>query len=243
MTVLSQDRAGRGEKSWRIKQFVLLSGTIAYALGAAFLTATGKVVPAQNALALFFIGQFTRKVDASAADTVCEVDLLREVSLFRYPNATAGDAVQATDVGKFAFFLDDQTVQITPNAKLAGRVWEATANYVLVEHFEASPGDAGMVGVLPAYAANDSIPTSLVNGAAYDVPVTAAASTITLPAAAPDGTSVHFAADGTKNAHTVTYRDATGPTALTTALVASKRHLVVATKVAGKWVANAYVSP
>ena len=92
---------------------------------------------------------------------------------------------------------------------------------------------------------NDSIlpAAGVIPHAVYDVPTTGAASTITLPASSIEGATIQFVADGTKNAHTVTYRDATGPTALTTALLASKRHLVVATYLGGKWFANAYVSP
>jgi hypothetical protein len=75
------------------------------------------------------------------------------------------------------------------------------------------------------------------------VPATGAASTVTLPAAALDGTSASFVADGTANAHTVQYRDATGVVNLTAALTAAKRHLVIVEKVGGKWFANAYVSP
>jgi hypothetical protein len=80
-------------------------------------------------------------------------------------------------------------------------------------------------------------------GAIYDIPTTAGASTVTLPANALEGTEVTFVADGTKNGHTVQYRDATGPTNLTTALTLSKRHLVRCAFLNGKWVANAYVAP
>lgn len=109
------------------------------------------------------------------------------------------------------------------------------------------PGDAATplagVATLPAYVGNDSAPTVIVPAAVYDVPATGAASTITLPAAPPDGSRAVFLADGTKNAHTVQYRDATGPTNLTTALTASKRHEVLVYALGGKWFANAYVSP
>lgn len=98
-------------------------------------------------------------------------------------------------------------------------------------------------GAALAYVANAATPASLVHDTTYDVPTTAAASTIALPAATADGTVVRFLADGTKNGHTVQYLDATGSVALTTALLASKRHLVVASKLGGKWFANAYVSP
>ena len=94
------------------------------------------------------------------------------------------------------------------------------------------------------FAMNDAAPATLVHEATYKVPTTGAASTVTLPAAATVGTRCHFIADGALNGHTVTYRDATGPTSLTTALTASKRHMVTAIKLdATHWVCNAYVSP
>lgn len=241
---------GRYEASWRCQTFTLLSGTTAWQEGAAFLTAAGKVVPAQHAAALYFLGRFTRDVDAAGvapADKPVEVDLLREVRLFRYANATAGDAIQATDVMKMAYFADDNTVQITPNAKRAGRIWKVDSRGILIEHLSASPVDGSAFvaasNALGAFAGNDLAPAGLSSDAIYDIPATAGASTVTLPAAAADGTSVQFVADGTKNGHTVQYRDATGPVNLTTALVASKRHLVIATKRDGKWFANAYVAP
>jgi len=91
---------------------------------------------------------------------------------------------------------------------------------------------------------NDSVIASdPASGLIYDIPTTAAASTVTLPAAAAEGTILYFVADGTKNGHTVQYRDATGPVNLTTALTASKRHQVTAIYLNAKWTANAYVSP
>lgn len=244
MTAAVESRTAR-EAKWKHRTFTLLSGTKAFARCAAFLTATGKVVPAQNAAAVLYIGLFDEDVDATAADAPVGVDLLEEVTLLRFVNATAGDAIAATDVGKLCYFLDDQTVQITPTPRLAGRVWEVSAAGVMVEKLPVDVLGVAPAPALPAYVANDSVPTSaqIVNGGIYDVPATGAASTITLPAGAPDGTSIQFAADGTKNGHTVQYRDATGPTNLTAALTASKRHLVVATKLGGKWFANADVSP
>jgi hypothetical protein len=101
------------------------------------------------------------------------------------------------------------------------------------------------VGTMPQYVANNCALTVgvIVHDAIYDVPATSAASTVTLPVDAPDATRVTFAANGTKNAHTVQYRDSSGPTNITTALTASKRHLVIAQKLGGMWFANAYVSP
>ena len=101
------------------------------------------------------------------------------------------------------------------------------------------------VGTMPGQVGNDFILTAagVIQNAVYDLPATAAASTVTLPAAAPDGTKITVVADGTKNGHTVQYRDATGPTNLTTALLASKRHLAVCEKMLGKWFVNVYVAP
>jgi streptogramin lyase len=95
----------------------------------------------------------------------------------------------------------------------------------------------------PAFVSNDCAPAVLQHDCIYDVPSTGAASTVTLPAGADDGTRVFFAADGTKNAHTVQYRDATGPTDLTAALTASKRHLACCVKENGKWFVHSSVSP
>lgn len=94
---------------------------------------------------------------------------------------------------------------------------------------------------LPAFAAGDSAPASIVHMGVYDVPATAANSTISLPAAAPDGTVCFIHADGTKNGHTLTVRDVT--TAISAASTASKRVAIVAFKADGKWTCTMTVGP
>jgi hypothetical protein len=249
MTALAAEKT-RKREVWKYKQFTLASGTKAYKGGLACIdksSATStKVVPGTPSSTLVAIGVFRETVDATSAAALVDVDLLTEIEIEWWANGTSTDAVAATDIGKDAYVLDDQTVSILSGGhSLAGRIWayDSVKNLVAVQKTGAS-GD----GLLPqptliAYVSNDSIPTTIVNRGIYDVPTTGAASTVTLPAAAPDGTIAYFAADGTKNGHTVQYRDATGPTNLTTALTASKRHLVVASKLGGKWFANAYVSP
>lgn len=232
--------------TWKKKAYTLTSGKKAYKHARAGLNlATREVVPMESAAGLLSLGSFTDEVDATLAAKQVGVEYDRELKLEWFANATAGDAVLAADVGKWCFFLDDQTVTITPSGRSkAGRVHAVDASKgVLVEvGMEMAPVllEQPAVG---SYTANDYAPASVTSGAVYDVPTTGAASTITLPAAAQDGTIVHFAADGTKNGHTVQYRDATGPVNLTTALTASKRHLVVCVKRDGKWIANAYVAP
>lgn len=96
---------------------------------------------------------------------------------------------------------------------------------------------------LPPHVANDIIPPAIVSGAIYDIPALDAGSTITLPAAALDGTYCYIRGDGVKNDQTIQIRDATGPTNLTAAVGANKRLLALCVKIGGAWYANIHVSP
>lgn len=228
------------------KQFTLKSGSIAYkGARAAIDLATGKVVPASASALQFTIGIFDEYVDASSADKLVNVNFEKEILASWWVNGATTDACAATDIGKPAYSLDDQTVSINPSGKsLAGTIYgfDSTKG-VLVAKVEHTPNPFAKVIALAAFAAGDVAPASLEHGAIYDVNTTAANSTVTLPAAAKDGTIVYFAADGTKNGHTVQYRDATGPVNITAALTASKRHLVMCAKQGGLWFATALVSP
>lgn len=210
---------------------------------------TNAVVAASN---LIFLGEFTGNVKGNPVGkfvgdgtTRVEVDLEEELLLVYFTNGTGGDAIGATNFLQKAYGLDDATASILPAGKpLLGTIWDIDANG-RIGVLKANAATAGLAATptLAAFAAGALAPATLQNGAVYDVPLTAAASTITLPAAAPDGTEVEFSADGTKNGNTVQYVDATGPVNLTTALTASKRHLVRCVKLNGTWRANAYVGP
>lgn len=239
------------EERWNYKQFTGASGNIFYPGAAVGLDlSTQKIEPMHSAEDdLWFLGHVAEDlyVDATSADKNVNVRLLKEVVGFRYVNATAGDAVASTDVGKLCYFADDQTVAITSQGKCqAGRVWNVSSTLgVLVEKLESAQLDRLLVeSAAVAFTANDlALASNPRPGQVIDIPATGAASTVTLPATAIEGTELVFVADGTKNGHTVTYRDATGPTNLTTALTASKRHRVVATYLNGGWTASAYISP
>jgi hypothetical protein len=240
----------RPTHDFRLIELTLTSGTKSFRGARAVLNpATGKVLPAaEDQAGMIALGIFVRDVDATLADKPVTVDLEMEVRVAFFQNATSTDAVLATDVGKLAYHVDDQTVGVLSAGRtVAGRVLVLDSRGVGVAKldFASVLGDAPLAPApdVASFTANDWAPAAIVNGALYDVPTTGAASTVTLPAAAPDGTRASFAADGTKNAHTVQYRDATGPVNLTTALTAAKRHLVHVAKRDGKWVANAYVSP
>lgn len=248
MTALAQSKARRFE-AWKHKSFTLASGSVAYKGGRACLNSSGKVVPASSATGLFAIGIFDEDVDATAADKPVSVDLEKELIVERFVNAGSG-AVAATDVGSVAYMLDDQTVTMTSTGRsIAGRVWDVSATKgVAIEKLEQVPA-LGLselaAGTLPGQVANDFIlpAANVIQDATYAIGTTALASTVTLPAAATNGSRITFIADGSANGHTVQYRDATGPTNITTALTALKKHMVVCVKVGGAWYANAYVSP
>jgi hypothetical protein len=248
MTALAQERMSSIER-WTYRQFPLAVGFKAFQNGAACIDLTlGKVVPARLGFDLFPIGKFNETVDATAAELPVNVNLGTEVEVEWWANS--GGSITAAMVGQICYLLDDQTVQASPNgASAAGRIWAVDAiKGVAVQKLGGSStaggGGAAPLGTLPAYTSNNSnVPTSPDSGLIFDVPTTAAASTITLPATAAEGCILRFVADGTKNGHTVTYRDATGTVALTTALTASKRHFVEAARLNGLWFANAYVSP
>jgi hypothetical protein len=247
MTALAADRMGN-ESRWSRRKFTLASGNIAYKNGiAAIDLSTGKVEPGHAEGDLLVIGSFAEQMDASAADKEVDVDLHTEVVLRWYVN---GSSIAATDFGKLCYVADDQTVTLSPTssgAPVAGRIWGVdTVRGVAVQKLDANVGgEPAVIGALPAQVANDFILTAggVIPEAVYDVGTTAGVSTVTLPASSVEGVRITFVADGTKNGHTVQYRDATGPVNLTTALTASKRHLVVCQFLGGKWHANAYVSP
>src|SRR5690606_31302028 len=124
MTALAAERRRRIE-TWKYKNFTLSSGVKAWKHGAAAINlGSGEVVPATSSPNLLVIGGFNNTVDATSAAKPVEVDLLREVLLEWFANATSTDACAATDIGRLAYMLDDQTVTITPTGRSPiGRIW------------------------------------------------------------------------------------------------------------------------
>jgi hypothetical protein len=247
VTALSADKA-LSREVFNDNTFTLASGqTVWKGALIAIKLGTGTVVEATGASDEVVIGTAMERVDASAAAKPIAVCLEREFSVLYCAN---GSSIAATDLGATVYIADDQTVSLSPSssgASVAGTVWKVdSVRGVAVELRRPSAGSgSGLTETASgAFVSNDLVlgdnPSS---GAVYDIPLTGAASTVTLPAAAREGSSIYFVADGTKNGHTVTYRDATGPASLTTALTASKRHQVQAIFLNGKWTANAYVSP
>lgn len=101
------------------------------------------------------------------------------------------------------------------------------------------------VGAVPAFVANAAtVSASLVDAySVLTIPATAAGSTITLAAGARAGQSVTLVANGTLNGHAITINDATGPTAITAALTASKRLHILCTFDGTIWTAAPVVGP
>ena len=176
----------------------------------------------------------------SAGDLTCEV--VYGVGGF----AISGTTPKARDR---VYVVDNQTVSIDQNGTrgFAGVVIEVRTINGVAQAFvfvgPIAPGDSHKVGTLPAFAAGDTAPTAIQHNAHYDIPTTAANSTISLPAATsyPDGLTAFFHADGTKNGHTLTFRDVA--TAISAATTASKRVLAIASVMGGKWTVTLTVGP
>lgn len=250
MTALIQEKMSLTER-WTYHQFPLAVGNKAFKNGLACLDlSTAKVEPGHVESDLFVMGRFAETVDATLVEKLVNVNFGMEIEVEWWANGTG--TIAATDVGSLCYVQDDQTVTITPTgASVAGRIWAVdSVKGVAVQKLNSPSQVATLDGlgavttVLPAFSAGAlAVANNPNSNAIYDVPTTAAASVITLPATAVAGTILYFSADGTKNGHTVTYKDGTGAVALTTALTASKRHLVIAAFVGTLWFANAYVSP
>lgn len=247
MTALAANKA-LSREVWNDRTFTLASGQLVYQ-GAlvAIKAATGTVVEATGASDEQVIGTAMEKVDATSAAKSISVRLEREVNILYLAN---GSSIASTDMGALCYVADDQTVSLSPTssgASVAGRVWGVdSVRGVAVELLQPTSQNPGALTERSpgSFVSNDLVIADYpVSGSLFDIPTTGAASTVTLPANAREGTLVYFVADGSKNGHTVQYRDATGPTNLTTALTASKRHMVAATFLNSKWYANAYVSP
>lgn len=250
MTALDAEKMRSWEEGSRWK-WPLASGSKAYKGGFAGIDlSTGKVEPMHAETDLFCLGRFTETVDATGGEKLVEVDLGRIIRIDFWVNA---GNISAANIGSLAYAADDQTATLTSSGNsVAGRIMRVdTERGVGILRLDAIPPAVGSLAGLvavetapPAFVSNDLvIPNDPESGAIYDIPTTSANSTVTLPDTAEEGCILRFVADGTKNGHTVQYRDETGPVNLTTALAASKRHLVTAVFLNGKWNAAAYVSP
>lgn len=242
MTALSDERQV-DQENWSYHEFIL-TGVKAWKGAQLFLilggSAKGKVTDTPTPLTVY-IGRCWRTVDATSADAQVTVRLDTEAQGLEW--LENGDTIVAADVGKAAYAQDDQTVfKAATSGALIGRILAYSATLgVLVQKFNTKIPCG--VGVLTAFAAGATALTVVQDNAVYDIPTTAANSTIDLPAATdyPDGHTALIIGDGTKNGHTITVRDVT--VALTAALTASKRLHIRVTAMGGKWFASAAVAP
>lgn len=160
-------------------------------------------------------------------------------------NVTAGaEATYGNTTGN----LDEWGVTVdADHIPVPGARWEQTVSSGGIARLAVDFGAGNDAATLtPAatfvYTSNNfAVPASTPSGTIFDVATTAANSTISLPAAAPDGTVIYFRADGTKNGHTITYRDVA--TAISAATTASKVHLAIAVCLGNAWAITLTVSP
>ena len=123
MTALIMERM-RSFDRWTYKRFPVAFGTdkIWKHAMVGINLATGKVEPAAAASDLFIIGVANQTVDASAllVDTTLDVNLCKEIEVEWW---ASDGAIDAGDVGNICFAADDQTVTLTENGCVAGRIW------------------------------------------------------------------------------------------------------------------------
>ena len=240
MTALSADKAISIEV-WDDRTFTLKSGesvwkgaTLAIELGG------GYVVEATGAADEIPIGQAMARVDATSAAKAVPVKLFNPITVRYFAN---GSSIASTDLGATVYLADDQTVTLATTGLPFGRVWVVdSVRGVGVQVVTPRENPTLLDGATLAFTAGAiTIGDYPVSGTVYNVPTTAANSTIDLPANAREGTELVFVADGTKNGHTVTYRDVT--TAISAALTASKRHQARAVFLNSKWTVLTTVAP
>lgn len=109
---------------WTYKRFAIAFGTAKvwkHAMVGINL-ATGKVEPADAASDLFIIGVANETKDMSdeLVDSTLDVNLCKEIEVEWW--ASAG-GIDAGDVGNLCYAADDQTVTLTENGCVAGRIW------------------------------------------------------------------------------------------------------------------------
>ena len=250
MTALSAAKAINRHIIARDYTFTLASGqTVWKGALIAIKLGTGTVVEATGASDVPVIGLPMESANAAPAAKPLAVEFPTPVNGIYFAN---GSSIAATNIGDICYVADDQTVALTPIAagvSVAGRIWGVeTVRGVLVEILRPTSQGGNLLAsrTLPAHVSNDVIVTAAlcIPDTIFDIATTAPNSTVTLPATGvAEGTVVTFVADGTKNGHTVQYRDATGPVNLTAALTASKRHVVKAIYLNGLWFATADISP
>ena len=222
---------------------VLTTSEVAEKGKRAFIDATtGKATVTMSSKTMD-VGEFAETRTGDGTQTVM-IRLHNDIVTRRWANDT-GTAVAATDVGKVCFIKDSSTVSMasTGGRQRAGIVLSVGSLGVNVMSLMDAPMPSP-AGATLSFVANDAVVADYPRpGSVFDVPTTAGVSTVTLPANALEGTEITFVADGTKNGHTVQYRDATGPVNLTAALTASKRHQVRAVFLNGKWACLSTVAP
>lgn len=214
MAALAKARARRQE-TWKHKVFVLIAGTKAFKGGACVLRTDGKVQPATSSLGNKSLGVFDDEVDAAAGDKNVAVDLIDELRLEWYSNDVGGGAVLATDVGKVVYFLDDQTVTITPTGRsIAGIVWSVdTLNGVAVQKLAfASLQSGDRVAVYLKVADDAGASTATAESLFYRAPKKSTVLAVHY------GPSAALTADNANNATlTLRKRDGAGGAALSVA--------------------------
>ncbi len=185
------------------------------------------------------------------------VPVLRQGQIYADFKGTAASVADLTDANVYgADTTATDRGKITEASQTSAsdaQIWDAgpvkffgaasgNTGYVLVElNFPADEAES-LTPILLSHASNDfAVPATAKMGQVFELNTTAANATVSLPTAIKNGTVLYFLADGTKNGHTLTFRDVT--TAISAATTASKRVAAVAIKAGGAWAITLTVGP
>lgn len=126
MTALADKRAVRIQKFSTFEPAATASKTYFQGAVVGFDMSTGLVDLATVSLDFVPIGVVAESKTLGGGGGTIKVNLFREVWAIWMVNATAGDAVAATDIGGLCYALDDQTVAVndaTNTRSVFGRIW------------------------------------------------------------------------------------------------------------------------
>ena len=161
---------------------------------------------------------------------------------FKYADTTTTDRGKAT--ASVPSVASDAEVYDGGPTRFVGSIVSATSSLgtsisvckLEVDFSAEAQGSAPTSYRLVGQTANNFPILPAFNSELIELNTTAANSTVSFDPNTPDGTVCYVLADGTKNGHTLTFRD--GVTAISVATVASKRVAAVAMKAGGKWSVN-----
>lgn len=128
--IAAGQKRARRQETWKFHLFTLGINKEAKQGGlCAFDQSAGNVIPAEVQTDLIIIGHFAESVTTTGATKSVNVELFEEIQLDWFANDPT-NPVLATDFGKPAYAVDDQTVSVLNTGRSSvGKIWGISATY------------------------------------------------------------------------------------------------------------------